>query len=144
MPTKWVVDCRNVGSGEPAFKYLSRYLYRGVIRDHDIVAYDSTSGIVTFRYVDSTTDKSAYRQLPIADFLWRVLQHILPTGMRRVRDYGFLHGNAKGRLRQVQLVLRVIIQARAPTVFDSARMCCPQCRQPMHAIFILARQRRSG
>jgi hypothetical protein len=29
------------------------------------------------------------------DFLWLVLQHVLPKGFRRVRDYGFLHGNAK-------------------------------------------------
>jgi hypothetical protein len=31
-PKKWVVDCKSVGSGEPALIYLGRYLYRGVIR----------------------------------------------------------------------------------------------------------------
>ncbi len=31
-PKAWVVDCKSVGSGEPALIYLGRYLYRGVIR----------------------------------------------------------------------------------------------------------------
>src|SRR5699024_12358111 len=31
VPTRWIVDWRNVGSGAPALKYLSRYLYRGVV-----------------------------------------------------------------------------------------------------------------
>jgi hypothetical protein len=32
-PREWVVDCKSVGSGEPALIYLGRYLYRGVIRE---------------------------------------------------------------------------------------------------------------
>jgi len=31
VPPKWVVGCENVGKGISALKYLSRYLYRGVI-----------------------------------------------------------------------------------------------------------------
>ncbi len=30
----------------------------------------------------------------------------------RVRDYGFLHGKAKARLRLVQLILRVLLHQR--------------------------------
>jgi hypothetical protein len=52
---KWVVDCRAVGSGEPALEYLSRDLYRGVIRERDLVDYDATAGTVTFRYRDGQT-----------------------------------------------------------------------------------------
>ena len=40
----WVVDCRNVGTGEPALEYLSRYLYRGVIGEPDLIDYDETTG----------------------------------------------------------------------------------------------------
>ncbi len=35
------------------------------------------------------------------DFLFLILQHVLPKGFRRVRDYGFLRSNAK-RLLLVQ------------------------------------------
>lgn len=27
LPVKWVVDCKHTGKGQPAFKYLSRFLY---------------------------------------------------------------------------------------------------------------------
>jgi Putative transposase len=44
------------------------------------------------------------------DFLHLILQHVLPKGLRRVRDYGFLHGNAKKLLSLVQLILHVVIE----------------------------------
>lgn len=48
IPGKWVVDCAYVGQGMTALKYLSRYLYRGVVSENNIVA--SKDGFVTFRY----------------------------------------------------------------------------------------------
>jgi len=91
-PQKWVIDCAHVGRGKPALKYLSRYLYRGVISEHAIVSVQD--GLVTFSYTDSKTGKTQYRTLKGEDFCRLVLQHVLPKGFRRVRDYGFLHGNA--------------------------------------------------
>lgn len=142
LPPKWVVDCRHVGNGEPALAYLSRYLYRGVIRERDLVACDEAAGTVTFRYHDGQTGKPAYRTLPLADFLWRLLLHVLPTGFRRVRDYGFLHGKAKVRLALVQLVLRVMIPARLPR--PRPAVCCPRCRTPMRLAAVTTRRRPDG
>ena len=142
LPPRWVVDCRNVGRGEPALEYLSRYLYRGVIRERDLVGYDEAAGTVTFRYRDAQTRKPAYRTLPIADFLWRLLLHVLPTGLRRVRDYGFLHGKARIRLALVQLVLRVMIQARAPR--PRPAVCCPHCHAPMRIVTVTTRRKPDG
>jgi hypothetical protein len=61
LPPKWVVDCRRVGRGEPALLYLSRFLYRGVIRERDLIDYDRSAGSVTFRYLDAQTGQPAYR-----------------------------------------------------------------------------------
>ena len=36
--TLWVVDCSYVGKGITAPKYLSRYLYRSVISENNIVS----------------------------------------------------------------------------------------------------------
>jgi len=127
LPPQWVVDCRSVGKGEPALEYLSRYLYRGVISENNIIA--NRQGKVTFRYLDAKTGTTKYRRLAGADFLWLVLQHVLPKGFRRVRDYGFLHANAKHRLSLLQLVLRVIIKASAPPPRPLFK--CPACRAPM-------------
>ena len=112
VPKEWVVDCAHVGRGLPALKYLSRYLYRGVITEKDIV--NCQNGEVTFRYTESKTGKTCYRTLKGEAFLWLVLQHVLPRGFRRVRDYGFLHGNAKKLLKLVQLILHVMIEATPP------------------------------
>ncbi len=127
LPLNWVVDCCSVGKGGPALEYLSRYLYRGTISEKDIIS--NRDGMVTFRYVDAKTGTTQYRSLSGADFLWLVLQHVLPKGFHRVRDYGFLHANAKQRLSVVQLVLHVIINAAA--AHPRALFKCPRCHTPM-------------
>jgi hypothetical protein len=105
IPRKWVVDCTCAGIGLSALKYLSRYLYRGVIAENNIIS--NQDGKITFQYVESRTGKTLHRTLEGHDFVWLVL----PKGFRRVRDYGFLHGNAKKLLSLVQLVLQALIQA---------------------------------
>lgn len=140
LPEKWVVDCAHVGKGKPALKYLSRYLYRGVLSEKNILA--NQNGQVTFQYIESKTGKTQYRTLKGEDFLWLILQHVLPKGFRRVRDYGFLHGNAKKRLKLVQLVLQVIINAyfsRPRPVFK-----CPKCQAPMQIVAFLRPAWTSG
>ena len=127
LPAKWVAHCRNVGAGDEALQYLARYLYRGVIHPRNIVACDTTARTVTFRYRDSQTQQTVHRTLSIADFLWRLMLHVLPSGYRRVRDYGFLHHNAKRTLALVQLVLHVLLRpppTRPPSL-------CPKCQTPM-------------
>ena len=92
-PATWVVDVKSVGSGDKALVYLGRYLYKGVIQEKDIIA--CKDGLVTFRYQDSKTKKIQTRTLPGAQFLWLILQHVLPKGFRRTRNFGFLHSNSK-------------------------------------------------
>jgi len=127
VPSKWVVDCEHVGKGITALKYLSRYLYRGVISEKNIVS--NQNGQVTFKYIESKTGNTRYRTLKGEDFLHLIIQHVLPKGFRRVRDYGFLHGNAKKMLLLVQLILHVVIKGielRPRPVFK-----CPCCNSPM-------------
>lgn len=120
---EWVVHCTRAGKGITALKYLSRYLYRGVIDERNIVA--SQDGQVTFRYIENETGEIRYRTLKGEKFLFLVLRHVLPQGFRRARDYGFLHSNAKKALFVVQLILHVRISAeplRPRPVFK-----CPRC-----------------
>lgn len=106
-PQKWAVDCTEAGKGISALKYLSKCLYRGVISEKNIVK--NNNGVITFTYIGSTTGKKEYRSLKGEDLLQLVVQHVLPRGFRRVRDYGFLHGNAKKLRSLIQLILRVLI-----------------------------------
>jgi hypothetical protein len=124
-PEKWVLDCKSVGSGEKALVYLGRYLYRGVIAEKDIVACDN--GQVSFRYRNAKTERMELRTVSGAQFLWLVLQHVLPKGFRRARNFGFLHPNCKRLIALLHVLLKFApapvlawFKARAPILCS----CC--------------------
>ena len=139
-PGKWVVDCRLVGKGLPALKYLSRYLYRGVISEKNILADDGEQ--VTFGYVDGKTGQYKTRTVPGETFLWLVYQHVLPKGFRRVRDYGYLNGNAKETLMGIQRALGVLI-ARRPNVVRPGYLC-RGCGGELRIVAFMKPVRQSG
>ena len=123
VPQEWVVDCKSVGRGEQALIYLGRYLYRGVISERNILG--DCQGIITFRIKDNT-GQELIQCLPGAEFLWRLMLHVLPKRFRRVRDFGLLHGNAKRLILLVQLLLRVRLPWPAPPR-EPTPMLCPHC-----------------
>lgn len=128
---KWVAHCKHVGNGLPALKYLSKYLYRGVISERNIVS--SNNGKVTFRYRDSTTGETRHKTVKGERFLSLLLNHVLPRGFRRVRDYGFLHGNARRIRTLIQLILHVFTWAQ-PQRLKRPKLSCPRCRATMQVI----------
>jgi hypothetical protein len=73
-------------------------LFRRIISERDILR--CKDGLVTFRYRDAQTGKSATRTLSVADFVWLLLQNILPKGFVRARNFGFLHHNSRRSLRR--------------------------------------------
>jgi hypothetical protein len=91
-------------------------------------------GQVTFRYQDSQTKKMQTRTLPGAQFLWLILQHVLPKGFRRTRNFGIVHANSKRVLALLQERLRLnpikILgeQALRPTIK------CPCCGGAMRIV----------
>jgi hypothetical protein len=111
-PKKWIVDCKHVGSGEKAIIYLGRYLYRGVIREKDIIQVKDNC--VTFGYHNSKTDKYETRTVEGVEFLRLVLQHVLPKGFRRARNYGLLHPNSKSMIALLQLQCKVVLKPFTP------------------------------
>jgi len=135
LPKQWVSNIRNVGRGEKAYQYLSRYLYRGVISENDILT--DHQGKVTFRYQDSQTRKMTSKTQVAEEFLWALLKHVLPRGFRRVRDYGFLHGNAHKTLKQIQLLLHV----RLPTKkLRKQKMTCSDCQTETRVVLVLPKR----
>jgi len=101
---KWIVDCKYVGKGNKAIVYLGRYLYRGVIREKDII--DCKNGKVTYRYQNSKTKKYQYKTVTGEYFIYLIMQHILPKGFRRARNYGFVHPNCKSMIALIHYLLK--------------------------------------
>ncbi len=134
-PKKWVVDCRHFGRGKPALQYLSRYLYRGPLNEKMIVA--NKDGKVTFQYTENKTNKTLSHTLPGEEFLWLLMQHVLPKGFRRARDYGFLHGNAKSRLNLIRMILRT--PADATLSVQRPTFVCACCGKAMRILAVYPR-----
>lgn len=121
-PGKWIVDCKNVGRGDKALVYLGRYLYRGVIQEKDILTCKNK--MVSFRYRDSKSGKMEIRTVSGVEFLRLILQHTLPKGFRRARNYGFLHPNSKRTMVLLQLKLKMVFKPYEATPRSVIRCAC--------------------
>jgi len=131
-PKKWVVDVKSVGSGDKALVYLGRYLYKGVIQEKDIIA--CKDGLVTFRYQDGKTKQMQTRTLPGSQFLRLILQHVLPKGFRRTRDFGFLHANSKKLLALLQELLKLNPVKTLIALAIRPQIKCPCCGGDMKIV----------
>ncbi len=131
-PQTWVVDVKSVGTGEKALVYLGRYLYKGVIQEKDIVACEN--GQVTFRYQDSKTKQIQYRTVSGPSFLWLILQHVLPKGFRRARNFGFLHPNSKRLIALLQYLLGFDPKRALAWVKKRPQLTCACCGAVMKIV----------
>ena len=129
---QWVVDCKGVGDGEKALVYLGRYLYRGVIQEKDILSCEN--GQVRFRYRDSKTGKSTVRAVSGAAFLCLILQHVLPKGFRRARNFRFLHLNSKRLLASLQVLLKMMPSTNLAWIKPRPPFLCACCGAPMRIV----------
>jgi hypothetical protein len=129
---KWIVDCKCVGSGEKALVYLGRYLYRGVIAEKDLLACED--GQVSFRYRNAKTHRTETRTVSGAKFLWLILQHVLPKGFRRARNFGFLHPNSKRLIAVLQYRLGLDPKRALAWIKPRPRLTCPCCGGEMKIV----------
>lgn len=130
-PSQWIAHCQSVGRGDKAITYLSRYLYRGVLREQDIVAIDDEN--VTYRYTENN-GRSRVRTLKGEEFLWLLIQHTLPKGFRRARNYGYLHPNSKAQIRVLQVMLLRTGLAGPQPIRKRPPIVCSSCGGEMSVV----------
>lgn len=99
----WVVDCRNVGNGKRALKYLAQYVFRVAIAPSRIIRVSDMH--VLFKYQRSGEKKWRTCTLKIFEFMRRYLQHVLPHGFTKVRHYGFLAPNSRVSLDRIRALI---------------------------------------
>lgn len=147
----WVVDCRPVGDGVSALKYLAPYVFRIALSNHRIVKVANDH--VTFRYKDDDKQRWRTATLLAEEFIRRFLQHVLPKGFVKVRYFGLLATSNRPRLRQAHALLATNASVTAPAPPDPSSatdfpgsvtyLACPHCGQPMLAIRRLLPRSRS-
>ena len=82
---------------------------------------------MSFRYRDGKTGKIERRTVPGAHFLWLVLQHVLPKGSRRARNFGFLHPNCKRVIALLHVLLKFAPAQAVAWFKDRAPILCTCC-----------------
>ena len=89
----WLINCKAVGDGRAAMKYLAPYIFRVAISDRRISHVGRGAdgkGAVTFDY--RPVGQSSYRSMTVTaeEFIRRFLQHVLPNGkpVATCRDCG--------------------------------------------------------
>jgi hypothetical protein len=102
---KWTVHVQQIGRGEQAALYLSRYIYRVAISNDRIERFANDQ--VTFRYTNARSRQTQCMSLPAHLFIDRFLQHVLPRGFSKVRSYGLLSPTHRKKLEQARHLLRL-------------------------------------
>ena len=67
----------------------------------------SGDGQVSFVYRDARSQPLQQRTVSGAQFLWLVLQHVLPKGLRRARNFGFMHPNSRQLISLLLVLLNI-------------------------------------
>lgn len=116
--------------------YLSRYTHRTAIGNERLVAISGDKVLLRVRADDHGGKRTI--AIPGEQFIGRLLQHVLPSGFKRIRHYGLLAPAAKTqRLAAARLQLGMPLpnpQAREAAADFMRRVaaieigCCPHCK----------------
>jgi len=85
------------GGPERTLEYLGRYTHRVAISNNRILSIDNAA--VRFKYRDRRDrDRIKIKSLVASEFIRRFLLHVLPTGLMRIRHFGFLASRCKASM----------------------------------------------
>jgi hypothetical protein len=131
-----VVHSQAVGDGRTSLKYLAPYVFRVAITDRRIVSCDDNQ--VTFSYRKSGSNRWRMMTLEGSEFVRRLLQHVLPTGLQKVRHYGFLSPNSRVSLEMVRWLIALnrnvvfVVRGQLPQVAPvRPAIRCAYCGGPI-------------
>lgn len=133
----WVVYAKTPLAGPASvLDYLARYTHRTAIGNERLVALKGGKVLLRVR----TDERGGKRivAIPGNEFVARLLQHVLPTGFKRIRHFGLLAPAAKTqRLAAARELLTM--PAPNPLAIEDAQdfmrrvahieiACCPHCK----------------
>ncbi|MBO7674357.1 MAG: IS91 family transposase [Atopobiaceae bacterium] len=128
----WVVYCkRPFADAGRVLAYLGRYTHRVAISNARIKSLEG--GVVTFEYRDSRDGRVRECRMAAVEFIRRLLMHVLPKGLCKIRHYGILASRGK---RERMALCRRLTSTPAPAP-DAATLLrrmlgrdptvCPKC-----------------
>jgi len=127
--TDWIINSQVVGNGSTSLKYLAPYVFKVAISNSRIMKVENR--IVTFKYRKHGSVRYRSVSLDVMEFLRRFLQHVLPSGLMKVRHFGFMSpsssltadGIRKLILKQTDGILQLPAEKNDPPLGPH----CPDC-----------------
>jgi hypothetical protein len=121
---------------EQVIQYLGRYSHRVAITNHRITHVSETQ--VSFTYKDYRDNQKKLMTLAPMEFSRRFLQHVLPSGLAKIRHYGFLANKVKNKY--ITEILLFLERRKRPKqsfnvlhhfkkLFDVDLEACPKCKK---------------
>jgi hypothetical protein len=103
----WVVYAKTpLGGPAQVLEYLSRYTHRTAISNERIRSVNGRE--VTFSVRADDKGGKRLQRLEGAEFVRRFMQHVLPSGVKRIRHYGVLASSCKAKkLSAARLALQM-------------------------------------
>jgi hypothetical protein len=133
----WVVYAKTPLAGPAAvLDYLARYTHRTAIGNERLVGIDRDKVLMRVR----ADDHGGKRTIAVhgAEFVGRLLQHVLPPGFKRIRHFGLLAPAAKTQRLALARQLLAMPAANPHAVEDARAFmrrvaaieidCCPNCK----------------
>jgi hypothetical protein len=124
----WVVYAKApFGGPEHVLQYLARYTHRVAISNHRLLLVDQNT--VIFRWKDyAHHSKCRKMTLTHEEFLRRLLQHVLPKGLPRIRYFGWLANRRRHALLPLcRALLGALPSASTRTRPAACETTLPQC-----------------
>jgi Putative transposase/Transposase zinc-binding domain len=125
---EWVVYAKPpFGGPGRALKYLARYTHRVAISNHRLRSLQN--GRVSFDWKDyAHRNRTSTMSLDAVEFIRRFLLHILPSGLLRIRQFGFLANRVrKQKLQRCRHLLAARQLPNSPADIKDPHLC-PICK----------------
>jgi hypothetical protein len=86
------------------------------------------SSSIDMRYTDYRDNQRKIMQLVPEEFIRRYLLHVLPKGVMRIRQFGFLANSCRRKkLSQIRSQLAMKAPKKEKVIEPLGHWCCPQC-----------------
>ena len=118
------------GGASAVLRYLGGYTHRVAISNHRLIAFDGER--VTFQWKDyAQGHRWRTMTLTAMEFLRRFVQHVLPRGFVRIRQFRYLANTC--RTAHLALARRLLQRVSPPSKTPSTAPAwhCPRCGAPM-------------
>lgn len=135
-------DGYKFNSLEDLIRYVTRYCARPAMAESRILNYDGEN--VTFFYYDHKNEEYHEETNSAFEFITKLLQHLLPSNFKSIRNYGFYSKNSHLCDKMIKIISNEKAKAKRQLInwtnsillsFNRIPIMCPKCGILMDHLF---------